>query len=105
MSAGVSQSPTIEVTGRVPQHDGLLKWVEEVAALTQPSAIHYCDGSDAERDQLAEQLVASGTVVRLNDAAKPNSFYARTDPDDVARVEDSTFICSVNEDDCGPTNN
>ncbi len=105
MSAGVSQSPTVEVTGRIPRHAGLLKWVEEVSALTRPMAIHYCDGSAAEQERLATQLVDAGTVVRLNDELKPNSIYARTDPDDVARVEDSTFICSVNEDDCGPTNN
>ena len=101
----VEQSPDIHVTGRIPTHVGILDWVKEVAALTQPSAIHYCDGSRAEWDRLADLMVESGTVVRLNDDAKPNSLYARTDPDDVARVEDSTFICSVNEDDSGPTNN
>ncbi|MDO5735295.1 MAG: phosphoenolpyruvate carboxykinase (GTP) [Propionibacteriaceae bacterium] len=105
MNAHVTPSPTIEITGRVPEHAGILKWVEEVAALTRPAAIHYCDGSEEERQQLTDQLVESGTVVRLNESAKPNSLYARTDPDDVARVEDSTFICSVNENDSGPTNN
>lgn len=105
VSANVTQSPTVEITGRIPTHAGILAWVEEVAALTQPSAIHYCDGSAAEWDELVDQLVESGTVVRLDEARKPNSLYARTDPDDVARVEDSTFICSVDENDCGPTNN
>ena len=105
MSATVAQSPTMKVTGRIPTHVGILEWVEEVAALTKPSAIHYCDGSESERERLVELLVQSGTVVRLDDAKKPESLYARTDPDDVARVEDSTFICSVNEDDAGPTNN
>ncbi len=105
MNANVAPSPTIKVTGRIPTHTGLLEWVEEVAALTQPSAIHYCDGTETERERLVDQLVESGTVIRLDDDKRPNSLYARTDPDDVARVEDSTFICSVNENDAGPTNN
>ncbi|MEO7587920.1 MAG: phosphoenolpyruvate carboxykinase (GTP) [Arachnia sp.] len=105
MNATVAQSPAIAVTGRIPKHAGLLAWVEEVAALTRPAAIHYCDGSEAEREWLVDHLVKSGTVVRLNEKTRPNSLYARTDPDDVARVEDSTFICSVREDDAGPTNN
>ncbi len=105
MNAIVAPSPTIKVTGRIPTHAGLLAWVKEVAALTQPSAIHYCDGTGSERERLVDQLVESGTVIRLDDDLRPNSLYARTDPDDVARVEDSTFICSVNENDAGPTNN
>ena len=86
-------------------HQRLLAWVDEVAELTQPDAIHWCDGSDAEWTALTDQLVDAGTLVRLSNDAKPNSFYARTDPDDVARVEDRTFICSVDERDAGPTNN
>ncbi|RMB62482.1 phosphoenolpyruvate carboxykinase (GTP) [Tessaracoccus antarcticus] len=89
----------------MPHHAGLVKWVQEVAALTRPAAIHYCDGSDTEYETFVDLLVESGTVVRLNEEIKPNSVYARTDPDDVARVEDSTFICSVKENDAGPTNN
>ncbi|MCC2594457.1 phosphoenolpyruvate carboxykinase (GTP) [Tessaracoccus sp. OS52] len=92
-------------TGRIPTHPGILAWVEQTAAMTTPDAIHYCDGSDEEWDRLVDGLVAAGTVVRLNPERKPNSVYARTDPDDVARVEDQTFICSVREDDAGPTNN
>lgn len=87
---------------RVP---GLVEWVEEVAALTKPDAVVYCDGSPEEAAALTDLLVAKGTVIRLNDDLMPNSIYARTDPEDVARVEDQTFICSVDEDDAGPTNN
>ncbi|SDS59456.1 phosphoenolpyruvate carboxykinase (GTP) [Microlunatus soli] len=83
----------------------LQSWVDEVAALTEPDAVRWCDGSEAEWNELADTLVRAGTLVRLNDRAKPNSFYARTDPEDVARVEDRTFICSASPDDAGPTNN
>ena len=86
-------------------HPRLLEWVNEVAELTQPENVHWCDGSDAEWAQLTDQLVAAGTLVRLNPEKKPNSFYARTDPTDVARVEERTFICSADEADAGPTNN
>jgi phosphoenolpyruvate carboxykinase (GTP) len=87
------------------KHARLLAWVEEVAALTQPSAIHWCDGSDAEWRALTDQLVASGTLKRLNPDLRPNSFYAASDPRDVARVESRTFICSQDQADAGPTNN
>lgn len=96
---------TIPVTGRVPSHPRVIAWVEEIADLTKPSAIHFCDGSDEEYDRLADVLVKAGTVIRLDESRQPGSLYARTDPDDVARVEDSTFICSVDENDAGPTNN
>lgn len=86
-------------------HRALLTWVAEVADLTQPDAIHWCDGSAAEWTELTDQLVAAGTLTRLNPVAKPNSFYARTDPTDVARVEDRTYICSRDGADAGPTNN
>ena len=95
----------LPVHGRVPKHKKLLAWVHEVAALTQPDSIYYCDGSEAEWHEMIDRLVASGTAVRLNEEAKPNSIYVRTDPDDVARVEDQTFICSVDENNAGPTNN
>jgi len=86
-------------------HAALLNWVEEIAALTQPAAIRWCDGSDAEWSELTDQLVAAGTLVRLDPAKRPNSFYARSDPRDVARVESRTFICSAEQADAGPTNN
>ncbi|MFC6359724.1 phosphoenolpyruvate carboxykinase (GTP) [Luteococcus peritonei] len=95
----------IPVHGEVPKLQSIVDWVNETAALTQPEAIRYCDGSDAEWNELVDLLEKGGTVVRLNDSEMPNSIYARTDPDDVARVEDQTFICSAKEEDAGPTNN
>ncbi|HEU5042732.1 MAG TPA: phosphoenolpyruvate carboxykinase (GTP), partial [Nocardioidaceae bacterium] len=95
-----------EVTFDEPTtHRGILSWVKEIAELTQPDAIHWCTGSDEEWTQLTDALVQAGTFVRLDDKKKPNSFWARTDPTDVARVEGRTFICSVEEKDAGPTNN
>src|SRR5680860_1403164 len=86
-------------------HEGSRTWVREVAELTEPDRVHWCTGSDEEWVELTNALVASGTFVRLNEEKKPNSFYAASDPTDVARVEGRTFICSVDEKDCGPTNN
>ncbi len=87
------------------KHSRLRAWVEEVGALTQPDDVHWCDGSVQEYDQLAQTLINASTLERLSEAKRPNSYLALSDPADVARVEDRTFICSEREIDAGPTNN
>ena len=86
-------------------HQGILDFVSEVAAMTTPDRIYWCTGSDEEWTEITDALVATGTFTRLDPAKKPNSFHCASDPSDVARVEDRTYICSVDEKDAGPTNN
>jgi len=95
--AGLDAAPT--------RHAQLLQWVRQIADLTEPDRVRWCDGSDAEWTELTDELVAAGTMKRLNPAKRPNSFYAASDPRDVARVESRTFICSETPEDAGPTNN
>jgi phosphoenolpyruvate carboxykinase (GTP) len=96
----VTQATTAPTT-----HQKLLGWVEQVTELAQPDEVHWCDGSAEEYDALSRRLVEAGTFERLSDAKRPNSYLARSDPKDVARVEGRTFICSEDEADAGPTNN
>ncbi|MER5909216.1 phosphoenolpyruvate carboxykinase (GTP) [Streptomyces sp. NPDC001982] len=99
MARDIAAPPVVPTT-----HQELISWVNEIAELTQPDSVVWCDGSEAEYERLSEELVAKGTFKKLDPIKRPHSYYAASDPTDVARVEDRTFICSEKEEDAGPTN-
>lgn len=105
MNPPIADSVAIFHAPEYIQHARLLNWIKEIVALTKPKQLYWCDGSQAEYDQLCEQMVTQGTLKRLNPEKRPRSFLAWSHPNDVARVEERTFICSATQEDAGPTNN
>src|SRR5271157_5749447 len=110
MTDSAKSSRSAHILGRDPSvplssNKHLLKWIQKIFALTQPDAVHWVDGSQEEHDALCKQMVKGGTFVKLDKELWPGCYYARSDPGDVARAEDRTFICSLSKDGAGPTNN
>ena len=102
ISHDVAKQPAVAPGSEGSKLAALNAWVAEVAALTKPDAIHWCDGSDAENAALIAQMQADGTLIKLNETTHPNSYLHRSHPDDVARVEHLTFVCTTKQDDAGP---
>ncbi len=105
MTEASRKTPLVQEASYQLRHNKLQKWVAEAAELCQPDKIHWCDGSDDEYKRLCDQMVESGTFIRLSQKKRPDSFLARSAPSDVARVEDRTFVCTKEKMDCGPNNN
>src|SRR5580698_9895213 len=105
MSKTITHAKKRDAAVPLSSNEHLQKWVEKMAELTEPAAIHWVDGSQEENEQLCAEMVAGGTLIKLNEKLWPGCYYARSDANDVARVEDRTFICSLSRDAAGPTNN
>ena len=101
----MSRSMARDVSVPLAQNPRLLRWVDKMREMTQPATVHWVDGSQEEYDALCAQMVEAGTLIKLNEELWPGCYYARSDPGDVARVEQRTFVCSLSKDNAGPTNN
>src|ERR1700742_3061709 len=104
-SSGSTKIPVRDPSLPLSSNKHLLKWIQKMVTLTQPAAVHWVDGSEEENEALCQQMVEGGTFIKLNEELWPVCYYAKSDPGDVARVEDRTFICSLSKDGAGPTNN